>query len=219
MIDVLDYMKPSINWMANYRLVDSTGKLNLSVVTKTNQIWYLKGTGGFPWDMNTYDDDYVYQSLTDSPSSWTSPVFFQMFASPSNPNANGGIIWSPRLIQENLANPPVDTLDSTFRIYSAQNKYVTQNLGGPVRTQISGPTIQNLGGDLGYQDTLILSYLWGSGFANQEVNTYVRNIGWVQWQKNILVNNIYQAQQKVIYNKVINSKGPQVNFPSGVPVI
>src|ERR1700722_5081477 len=135
MIDILTYMLPDQVWaLENHLETSGAGPLPMYTVLSGKNIWEMKGTGGYPWDGNTFDALYVYQSITEE--TWTAPTTFKMFASTTWPNANGGIVWAPRYFTPGALNSPIVTTDSTYRTYSACGTFTTSTLGGPVATQI-----------------------------------------------------------------------------------
>lgn len=214
MTDVLEYMIPSPAWALENHLAVAKGGQPVYGALVGRMLWYMKSASGFPWDGNTFDENYVYQSITEN--GWTSPNQFKMFASKSWPGANGGIAWAPRFFTEATWNAPLITADSTYRTYSDCGKFTTANLGGPIATQLSGPVYKDFGGDLGEQDAIIVTYLWGT---SMEVNYYVKDYGWVQWELWSLVNGAYVQKQVSAFNTFAKGGSPTLNFPCPVPTI
>src|SRR5580698_2737822 len=170
-VDVLNYMLASqANQYNQYLAIAGGGQPSISVL-KSGQLWYLKSTAGYPMDMNTFDNNYVYQSITNPDGPWNNPNAFKIFASPSWPGANGGIVWCPRYVTPGFTGSPIVTLNSSYRTYSNCSTFVTQNLGGPVETQYAWIT-QNFGGDIGQVQVLELQYRWGwtsTGYSTMEL--------------------------------------------------
>jgi hypothetical protein len=209
-------MIPGEKWSSQFHLVDPV--INMPVYCihdkENKRIWYPKSASGGPgWDMNTYDDNYVYQSITEL--DWTDAHHFKMFASSSWPAGNGGIRWAPVILDE----VPLTTLDSTFRIYATDDcqTFTTQNLGGPVTT-FAYVTQFAFGGFFGAspREALRLTYFWGT---TVEINYYVIGYGWVRWESWQLDDGVYVQQQVSAFNDVDAGGAPALNFPCAVPVI
>jgi hypothetical protein len=218
--DILTYMTPNPTWSKSNHLGIPGGQPTYTEVSG-NMIWDMKGPSGYPWDGNSYDDNYIYQSITENV--WTSPTTFKMFASKTWPNGNGGIVWAPRYFTPGGFNPPIVTADSSYRVYSSCSAYVTQALGGPVETQVQGPYMIDFGGSIGSQLAIVQTYKWGwsesVGYQNQEVNYYVQCWGHVQWELWTLSGGLYTIKQTSAFNTQFAGGSPAVNFPCGVPTI
>lgn len=223
-VDILSYMLPNQVWaMSNYLAMagttpGTTGQ-PLHPYVQGNQIWEMKGNGGYPWDSFTFDSNYLYQSITEL--TWTVNTTFKIFASKSWPLGNGGIPWMPRQYNLNGLNPPIVTADSSYRLYTACNVFTTANLGGPIETSVQGPYAIDFGGDLGNQYALVQTYKWGPGYANMEVNYYVQDYGHVQWELHNLsaATGLYSLVQTSAFNQFVIGPMSAISFPCGVPVI
>ncbi len=214
MSDILDFMLPGQVWqMANHLAVAGGGQPVFTVVLG-NQIWQMKSTKGYPWDMHTFDDNYVYQSITEV--NWDDPKTFKIFASKSWPGANGGIVWGKRDMSPN----PVVTGDSSYRLYSDCTHFTTQNLGGPILLYWdTDPKIRDFGGALGKQLSISQHYIWGLNYANMEINYYALYYGLAQWELWVLSAGVYVQKQVSAFNTFVKGPCPQPVFPCGVPKI
>jgi hypothetical protein len=218
--DILEYMLPDPAWAEENHLAvaGAGGQPTYGWLDAPNKrIWEMKGSGGFPWDGNSFDESYVYQSITEQV--WATPTTFKMFASKTWSAANGGIAWAPRYIQEGAPNPPIVTADSTYRIYTACGAFTAQTLGGPCETHIEGPYLIDFGGTLGEQSAIVQTYKWGPGYSTMEVNFYVKSFGHVEWQSWSLVNGVYVLKQTSLFNTLVSGGLPTLNFPCPIPVI
>lgn len=222
-VDILTYMLPDPTWAAsNHLAVAGQGgqPLLISDDIGHSRFWEMKGESGYPWDMQSYDAEFVYQSITENV--WTVPTTYKIFASKSWPNGNGGIAWAPRYITPGGFNLPILTPDSTYRIYTACGTFTSQTLGGPVETKVEGPYSINFGGTIGTQTAIVQTYSWGAagtGYENREVNYYVQGFGHVQWQLWTLVGGVYTLKQTSAFTSITAGGVPAVDFPCGVPVI
>ena len=219
MIDVLEYILPDAARATESHLAIAGGGQPLFVWQDmpNKRIWEIKGSAGFPWDSFSYDEQLVYQSITEQ--NWTSPTTFKMFASKSWPKGNGGIVWCPRYFTPGTPNMAIITADSTYRIYPSCGVFTTATLGGPIATHIEGPYQIDFGGSLGLQSALVQTYYWGPELSNIEVNYYVQGFGHVQWELWNLVNGLFVQKQVSAFNTQVDGGTPALNFPCGVPVI
>ncbi|MBA3914394.1 MAG: hypothetical protein H0X25_11220 [Acidobacteriales bacterium] len=172
--------------------------------------------GGFPWDVNIVEEDFVYQWATEL--SWSDPRQFKAFASKSWPNGKGGIVWCQRFVAPGAFSAPIVTADSTYNEYASCVPGPSKTLGGPIMTKIEGPITTNLGGMLGpSQECLVQSYFWGPGFINMEVNYYALGFGHVQWQFWTLQNGLYDVKDVKLFNQIILGGSPAPYFPCVLP--
>lgn len=220
MTDILTYLLPDQTWaLSNHLAVVGIGgqPVYTWLDEPNSRVWNMKGVAGFPWDSFSFDDDFVYQSITEN--SWTSPTTFKMFASASWPGANGGIAWLPRWYDPGTPNSQIVTADSTYRIYSACGVFTTANLGGPIETSVEGPYQVNFGGTVGVQSAIVMSYKWGPGYSTKEMNYYVIGLGLVRWETYSLVGGVYVLKQTSAFNTQIAGGVPVLSFPCGIPTI
>jgi hypothetical protein len=218
--DILNWMMATPNFESH--LESSDGQAQCFWLDYFNRrLWYPKTLAGGPgFDCNTFDENYVYQSITEL--DWNDPHHFKMFASTTRPHqGNGGIAWAPRYIDASSgdAPPPPLVSDSTYRLYASDDckTYTVENLGGPVTTQVYLIGSYDFGGDLGRQYTLKLTYLYTG--VNMEVFYYATSFGWVGWERWLLVNGQWVQQQSKMFNLVKPGPLTGLNFPCAIPVI
>jgi hypothetical protein len=216
MLDVLEFMLPDQVWALSHHLEAPAHPIFCKLVK--NQIWYMKGKNGFPWDMNTFDDQFIYQSITER--DWDNPDHFKIFASTSWPGANGGIVWSPRDAEAIGHGGPWVTPDSTYRLYSGCDNFTEQDLQ-PVSVTLEGPYEYDFGGDLGWMPCLVQRYFWTEKQTadRMELNRYIRKFGWAQWELWHLQGNRYEQKQISAFNHIADGGSPDPLFPCGVPEI
>jgi|HubBroStandDraft_1064217.scaffolds.fasta_scaffold15954_4 hypothetical protein len=219
-MDILSYLLPNQTWaLSNHLAIAGTGgqPTYTWLDSPNSRIWNMKGASGYPWDSFSYDTNFVYQSITENV--WTSPTTFKMFASGTWPAGNGGIAWLPRQVNPGEPTTPIVTADSTYRTYSACGTFTTANLGGPVETHVEGPYSIDFGGDLNYQEALVMTYKWNPGYSTMEVNCYVEDYGLVQWESYTLTSGRYVLSQTSLFNTELAGGCPALSFPCGVPTI
>jgi hypothetical protein len=217
-LDILDFMVHAQSTQFHLETAGAS-PLPLYSVIQGNLLWDIKGSVGYPWDGNSFDEQFVYQNITEI--SYTNSSTFKMFASTSRKTGNGGIVWAPRYFTPGALNGPY-TSDPTYRVYTACGKFTTSTLGGPATTQIEGPYDINFGGTIGVQSAIVQKYFWGwgaAGYANMEVNYFVQGLGHVQWELYNLVSGAYVLKQTSAFNTQVAGGVPTLVFPCGVPVI
>ena len=187
---------------------------------------HIKNPRGWPWDLKLYDNNYIYDWITEGPHGWSDdpaigPKSFKKFVqnhmSPQGAMADG-LIMFPRFI---------DTLSNSFERSTrpAQNQYIifenclatspAQSLG-PITQRLAGPYLLNHGGDVGEQPTLIHQYEWSdNGIPAREENYYALNWGWVTWKQQTLnlKTLFYETVNQTIANQVSPVAEVKVVFP------
>jgi hypothetical protein len=225
-IDVIaNYVLPNPAFALDSHLAVANGGQPTFTFFDGVNIWLIKNEQGFPYDTLTFDENLVYQSITNPDGAWTNAAAFKMFASKTWPNGNGGIAWMQRMIEEGADNPPIITADSSYRAYESCSVFTTSNLGGPTMGGVQGPyplseAIPNFGGALPPDtNVMIQSYYWGNGFTTQELNYYGEGFGLLQWQTQALKNGVYVPGQTSLFNTMMSGGCPKLVNPCGVPVI
>lgn len=132
-----------------------TGNANPLYTYRGKVFYWVKGPSGYPWDVNYYDDNYIYQSATEY--HWNDPSSYKAFAS--------AMPWSRRCVNKppgggNGTKLASITLPSTpYTIYGGNCAVSSNNNLGYVVNEIWGPTPMSLGGSLpNNAPTLTLSY-------------------------------------------------------------
>jgi hypothetical protein len=220
--DMLDWM--TLDTAATQHL---TGPQNLPLYSKLPSgglFWWIKGKSGYPWDIQYYDANNIYQWITDyDPHSYTDPHYFKSFDSKT------GMPWTPICVPQGSAGQKL----SSITVPSAQTGYHEY---GPncnqVKTQFYlGNTVNevwnygnlnidntNPPGNLGTNPDLQLSYRYScdSSYSNckyQEVYDFMQKYGEVRWTYSILQNGSYVQQSQTVFNKVVSGGTPTPDFP------
>src|SRR5207245_6732088 len=99
----------------------------LSFATTGYFVW-TKGANGYPWDVKTFDQNFVYDRSTEL--TWTDPQTFKRF--------NVDIPMSPRRVAKGATSPAIQipAANSDYSFYSACTAYKTSGLKN-VLNQIS----------------------------------------------------------------------------------
>lgn len=210
MIDALTYLAPSFAASSTFHLNSTSNPLFSRL--EPGRIWYPKSAANvMPADLNTFDGLWVYQKLTEQ--DWTNPNSFKAFVSSQWPG--GGIPLCARFMDLSVPQPPVVTTDSSFRIYSDCNTFVTQNLN-QVQTQVIGLFTVGLGGDLGNLPCVVIEYQWNNA-QTKETFWFAEHYGWVQWSTANLVQGQYVTQKTVTFNSIVAGGFMGKGFSCSIP--
>jgi hypothetical protein len=176
-----------LNWMAPQ---GSTLNGNYNIMyPSAGQFYWVKSKLGYPWDVDTFDSRYIYQSITEQV--WNDPTTYKIFEQ--------ALPWMPRCINVpatpgKIASILVQPQNTNFDIHSSCASFITQNLGYVVN-EIWGPNIQTIG-KLPPAPTLTLSFRYScdSNYSNchdQETFAMQKGNGMVQWTHYVLQSGVY----------------------------
>jgi hypothetical protein len=219
-IDVLNFMLPSPHFQKMYHLASSQQGVNpiyccsRPVDSKSGWLYYIKSNAGNPWDINFYDENYIYQCVTEK--DWDDATSYKQFSSSSWPGGHGGVCWSPRYVAPHNTNFLVSQ-DSSYKTFKGCGNLVdTQDLGGPTVCFLQGPFRERIG-CLNEQTVILQSYQWGRNLANLEQNTYAEGLGWVRWRLYALKKGLYELEQESLFDMQTTGGTPEPNFPCDLP--
>ena len=176
-----------LQWMAPQ---STTANGHYNVVYPSNgKFYWIKSPNGFPWDVDTFDERYIYQSITEQV--WNDPTTYKIF--------EHALPWMPRCINVpavpgKIASILVQPQNTNFDIHSSCASFITQNLGYVVN-EIWGPYNQTIG-SLPAAPTLTLSFRYScdSTYSNchdQETFALQKSNGMVQWTHYVLQSGVY----------------------------
>jgi len=178
--DMLDWMAPMQSTM--------NGHYNV-LLPNAGTFYWVKSSHGYPWDVDTFDAQYIYQSITEQ--DWNNPSTYKIF--------QVALPWMPRCIDVpaiagKLASITVDATKTWFDIHTSCTSFTTHNLGYVVN-EIWGPYEQSIGGQLAVP-TLTLSYRYScdsryNNCSDKETFALQKGNGMVQWTHYVLVNGQY----------------------------
>lgn len=219
-IDVMLYMMPPQAFVTTMHLAAKEHPIYQD--WHPGELWHIKGSRGFPWDGNVYDEEYIYQLYTEGRNGWEDPSSFKKFVSKSWPNGKGGIAWCPRYLPKQplfgevslrIAPHFIITPDSSYQIWENGKLIATQQLG-VVQCQMSGPHVIDCGGDIGWHQCLVQTYQWDPNFLHMEENWYGLGLGWVRWRLWRMRDGIYWLVQETSFNKLTPGGTPALVPPS-----
>jgi hypothetical protein len=193
--DVLSVSVLDPGLSANYHLEGSlNGTQTAYMFTTWNQsadkVYYVKNPQGYPWDINLYDGNYIYQWITENV--WTDPYTYKKFNNGmSGSTSDYSMRWAPRCGAPgswSIWNPPTSNVQNNtrFEIHptdtaSHPNQFVecgmpdtVTNLGYTLLElkPVSSFTIQDYRTNPPTPDAiqdLPLQYTWGC--SSQDVNS------------------------------------------------
>jgi hypothetical protein len=210
--DMMNWFAMGSSWSTQYHL---TGNANPLYTYRGNVFYWLKGAAGSPWDVNYYDDKYIYQWATEN--NWNDPTSYKAF--------NIAMPWSPRCVTQPAPGVygtklAIITLPSSpYTIYgSSCVANSTKNLGYVVN-EIWGPTPLSLGGSLNTNAlTLTLSYRYSCSSSYEschykETFDFQRPYGLVRWIYYVLQNGQYVQQNKSVFNNKVIGGSPIPEHP------
>jgi len=176
-----------LQWMAP-EAATANGHYNV-VYPSTGGFYWVKTDKGYPWDVDTFDHHYIYQSITEQ--DWNDPTTYKIFEQP--------LPWMPRCINipavpGKIASITVQPEATNFDVHTSCKQFTTDNLGYVVN-EIWGPYNQTIG-SLPNAPTLTLSYRYScdsqyNDCHDQETFAMQQNNGMVQWTHFVLQDGIY----------------------------
>lgn len=210
--DMMSWFTMGSSWSTMYHL---TGNANPLYTYRGKVFYWLKGAFGYPWDVNFYDDNYVYQWATEY--TWNDPTSYKAFTK--------AIPWAPRCVDKPATGTygsklATITLPSTpYTIYGGKCSATSNNNLGYVVNEIWGPTPLSLGGSLpNNTPTLTLSYRYScsSSYGScryKETFDFQRPYGLVRWIYYVLQNGQYVQQNQTVFNSMVSGGSPAPNHP------
>lgn len=166
----------------------------------TGTFYWVKGSQGYPWDVDTFDSKYIYQSITEQV--WNDPTTYKIFQKP--------LPWMPRCIDipvvpGKIASIPIDATQTWFDIHTSCTSFTSHNLGYVVN-EIWGPSKQAIG-TLPTAPTLTLSYRYScdshySSCNYKETFALQKGNGMILWTYYSLQNGQYVQVQQVAHSTV-----------------
>ena len=140
-------------------------------------VW-TKSSSGYPWDVKTFDSNYVYDRSTEL--TWTDPTSYKRF--------DTDLPISPRCIAVGAAGAPIQVpaTATNFSFYSNCQRYQTSNLGYVLNT-VDAPAMVTTTGNIGQINTRRFRYQYScdasyGNCSDMEVFSLGYNIGLYDWQ-------------------------------------
>jgi hypothetical protein len=195
--DMLDWMTMDSGLRSSEYLTGSSNSIYTSIWP--GKFWWTKSGLGYPWDIQLYDNNYIYLWITEL--DWNNPQTFKKFANNTN------MPLAPRCAKGGFPGSTIIVPDTSYQTYTDCTHYTTQNLKTGVN-QVWGPYTLSFGGDIPNNiKTLVVSYRYNcdSNYRNcgdKEEYYLTQRYGLVQWTHYRLINGSYQQQQKSVFNAI-----------------
>jgi len=195
--DMLDWMTMDSNLRGSYHMGGTANPLYTNM--GSGKFYWTKGANGEPWDIQLYDNNFVYLWITEL--NWTDPHTFKKFAG----NTNMPLV--PRCAKGGFPGSIIHVPNTSYQTYTDCTHFTTQNLLKG-NNQVWGPYSITLGGNLPANlKVLVASYRYNCdiNYANcrdKEEYYFAQRYGLVQWVHYSLMNGAYQMKQKTIFNEL-----------------
>jgi hypothetical protein len=215
--DMLNWFSLGNDSSTVYHLTGNANPLYSYHDSNKQRIYSVKGGAGYPWDVDYYDSNYIYQWATEY--NWNDPTSYKAFSSETT------MPWSPRCINKPAAGvygtklASITSPSSPYTIYKSNCVASSNNNLGYTANEIWGPTPMSLGGNLPNNAlTLTLSYRYScnSSYNNcsyKETFDLQYAYGLVRWTYYVLQNGQYVQQNQSVFNHKVNGGSPTPYHP------
>jgi hypothetical protein len=179
-VDMLNYMAPQLSTL--------NGHYN-TVYPFTGRFYWVKSANGYPWDVDNFDRNYIYQSITEQ--DWNNPYTYKIFEK--------AIPWMPRCVNASTIGKVASILltpDQTkFDLHVSCRDYTTHDLG-----YVVNEIWANL-------PTLTLSYRYScdnnyDACKYKETFAMQNGVGLTQWTYYTLQNGVYVQQNQTNHGAI-----------------
>jgi hypothetical protein len=168
----------------------------LSAFPVQGYVVWTKSSDGHPWDVKSFDGNYVYDRSTEL--NWTDPSSFKRF--------NTDLPMAPRCVPTNRAshNLQIAPAQSVFSFYINCTAYKSSNLGY-VLNNVTKPATMNTGGNLGAVRTRQFKYRYNcdasySNCTDMEVYSLGYQIGLYDWKHYTAQSGSWVLQKESVIN-------------------
>lgn len=145
----------------------------------TGVFYWVKSSKGYPWDVDLFNEKFVYQSITEY--LWSDPHTFKIFETPR--------AWAPRCINIPNSSGKLATIkhpasETWYDIHTTCSSFTRHNLLNAIN-EVWGPFTEQVG-QLVPRPTLILSYRYGCDLSynnchDKETFELQHGLGLVRW--------------------------------------
>lgn len=205
--DMLAWMTLSPDLRSDHHMAGTANPLYTEI--DSDRFWWTKTGQGYPWDIQLYDDNYIYLWITEL--DWHNSNTFKMFRSS---DANVGNFNLPMVRRYAHAGFPGDAItisDSRYEIHTDCLSY-TEKFLGHVINELWGPYNESLGGDLPDNlQTVVISYRYScdsnySHCGDKESFHFGKPYGLVYWQHQKLASDgvsYLPPDNQTTFNRVV----------------
>jgi hypothetical protein len=174
---------------------------------------FMKTPQGWPWDLKSYDDKFVYDTATEN--GWKSDKDYK--------KQNVPVPMCPRFWDGNPTKYQFSQ-HMPYGVFSG-GKQVDSGDVGPAYFTIQGPFKMDhsamLKGDVGVVDTILISYYW-TDRKNREQLFLCREVGWDIWSHANLVQlspnfSEYVVDMTSVHNRIVGGTVKPVSTAFQIP--
>jgi hypothetical protein len=199
MYDMLDWFTLDSNLRSTSHMEGTSNPLY--TIMQSGKFYWVKGGLGYPWDIQLYDNNYIYLWITEL--SWTVPQSYKKFTN----NTNLPLV--PRCANAGFPGSVIKVANTNYDLHTncAQSCSVTLGLQNAMNG-VWGPYYLSLGGSLpSNMKTLVISYRYNcnSAYANcidKEEYYLSQQYGLVEWVHYVLANGVYAQMQRTVFNQL-----------------
>lgn len=164
---------------------------------ETDRFFWTKSSAGHPWDVQLYDDNYIYLWVTEL--NWQDATTYKVFRDSSSGNFN--VPLAPRFVTLSSSPGKLATIkisNSSYEVHTSCTNYTIKNLGNAVN-EVWGPYKETLSGDLPPNlNTIVISYRYAcdsfySNCMDKEEFHLAYPFGLVHWQHQRWNGNSYNS--------------------------
>jgi hypothetical protein len=216
--DMLDWMTLDEDLRSNTYLhgvrPDGSNANDLYTMMEADRFYWMKSPQGWPWDIELFDDDGIYDWITEY--SWTDPYSFKKSMHDKNKK------WATRCMK---AGDRVMSADTSYEINSAEcgknGNQTIHDLKNMITT-VEGVQQVSLGGDMAANMSVLVfdyDYVCDEKFQHckdRERYLFEKRYGLVYWEHRTLGpdRSTYNAPDNVtIFNQIKHGTPPIPQFP------
>jgi hypothetical protein len=195
--DMLDWMTMDSDLRSHSHLAGSANPLYSTIWP--GKFYWTKGGNGSPWDIQLYDNHYIYLWITEY--AWNDPNTYKKFSNNTN------LPLTPRCAKGGFPGSTLKISNTSYDTHTSCNSFSRRNLKKGVN-QVWGPYKLSFGGSLpNRMPTLVVSYRYNCDSAynscgDKEEYYLSQRYGLVQWVHYSLLRGRYEQQQKSIFNRL-----------------
>jgi hypothetical protein len=200
--DMLDWMTLDSDLRGTYHLEGTSNPIY--TIMESGKFYWVKGGAGYPWDIQLYDNKYIYLWITEL--SWTVPQSYKKFTN----NTNLPLV--PRCATAGSPGSTIKIANTNYDLHTncSNTCSVTLGLQNSIN-EVWGPYSMSFGGSLpGNLPTLVISYRYNCDSAYQicldkEEYYVTQRYGLVQWTHYVWIpaTKAYAQLQKTILNQLM----------------
>jgi len=196
--DMLDWMTMDSDLRSTYHMEGTRNPIY--TVMESGKFYWVKSGLGYPWDIQIYDNNYIYLSVTEL--SWTVPESYKKFTK--------NLKLVPRCAVAGNPGSTITVTNTNYDLHTNCSSTCSVTLGlQDAINEVWGPYNYTFGGDLPSNlKTLVISYRYNctANYAtcmDKEEYYVTQRYGLVQWVHYVFVNGSWGQVQKTVLNQMV----------------